>query len=257
MKDAPKTWRLMDGTRTEDRRLDRLVAFDERSRQFPVRALVGKKQPRSRTWRLDIRLDQGNEGACVGFGITHELAATPAPVPGMTDTYAREKIYWEAQKIDGQPGGAYPGAVPFYEGTSVLAGLKTAQKIGWMDSYRWAFGIDDLILGVGYNGPAVLGIPWYEGMRTPGSNGVIRATGKFAGGHCILARGVDILKGFFRLSNSWGRTWGIDGECFVSFSDMDRLLHDDGEAAFFDSRHVSPKTKCPKTGRKESTWTPQ
>jgi hypothetical protein len=243
-----KEIRLKDGTRTRDPRLDRLIEFDEASRQFPIRALVARKRPRSMTWKLDIRLDQGKEGACVGFGITHELAAAPSPVPGLTAQYAREKIYWEAQKIDGQPGGAYPGAVPVYEGTSVLAGLKTAQKLGWMDSYRWAFGIDDLILGVGHNGPAVLGIPWYQGMMTPDSKGVIRPTGKLSGGHCILTRGVDVLHERFRLPNSWGRPWGIDGECFISFSDMDRLLHDDGEAAFFVGRHVKPGTKNQEQG---------
>lgn len=233
--------KLRDGSFTTDPRLDRTVQFDEASREFPIRNLILAKRPRSMTWKLDIRLDQGKEGACVGFGISHELAATPSPVPDLNAQYAREQIYWEAQKIDGQPGGAYPGAVPFYEGTSVLAGLKTAQSLGWMDSYRWAFGIDDLILGVGYNGPAVLGIRWYQGMSTPDSNGLSRPTGRIAGGHCILARGVDLLNERFRLPNSWGRSWGVDGECFITFKDMDRLLHEDGEAAFFIGRHMAVK----------------
>jgi hypothetical protein len=234
--------KLRDGTITRDARLDRIVQFDEASREFPIRALVEKKRPRSHTWRLNIRLDQGTEGACVGFGITHELAAMPAEVFGLTADYARTMIYWEAQKIDGMPGGAYPGAKPRYEGTSVLAGLKVAQKLGWMESYRWAFGIDDLILGVGHNGPAVLGIPWYEGMSRPDSNGVVKPIGKCVGGHCIMVREVNLLKEEFRLPNSWGRRWGIDGECFISFQDIARLLHEDGEAVFFVGRHKTPKT---------------
>jgi hypothetical protein len=229
---------LRDRSKTADPRLDRLVQFDEKSRKFPIRTLVRKQKPRSQTWRLNIRLDQGKEGACVGFGITHEIAARPAEVFGLSNEYARKGIYWEAQKIDGMPGGSYPGADPFYEGTSVLAGLKVAQKLGWADGYRWAFGLDDLILGVGHNGPAVLGLQWYEGMMNPDKAGVIHPTGKVVGGHCILCRGVYIAEKRFRLSNSWGRTWGQDGECFISFADMDRLLHEDGEAAFFVGRHA-------------------
>lgn len=244
--------KLRNGDFSGDPRLDRIVQFDEASRRFPIRALVGKKRPRSYTWKLGLRLDQGNEGACVGFGIAHELAAAPAPVLGLTNDYARQKIYWEAQKTDGMPGGAYPGAVPFYEGTSVLAGVKVAQKLGWMESYRWAFGIDDLILGVGYNGPAVLGLQWFHGMRTPDSDGFIHPTGPLVGGHCILTRGVDLLNERFRLPNSWGRPWGIDGECFLSFKDMDWLLHRDGEALFFVGRHVTARSVNTNIERKEA-----
>lgn len=233
--------KLRNKTVTRDIRLDRIVQFDEASRQFPIRALVAKARPRSRTWALALRLDQGREGACVGFGITHELAAAPAPALGLTAEYAQQRIYWEAQKIDGIPGGAYPGAKPFSEGTSVLAGIKVALRLDWMQSYRWAFGIDDLILGVGHNGPSVLGINWYQGMMTPDKAGVIRPTGRISGGHCILVRGVDVKGERFRLTNSWGRTWGIDGECFISFKDMARILREDGEAAFFVGRHTSPQ----------------
>jgi hypothetical protein len=61
-------------------------------------------------------LDQGKEGACVGFAWSHELAAYPVRVE-VDDEFARSKIYAEAQKIDEWPGEAY-------HGTSVLAGAK-------------------------------------------------------------------------------------------------------------------------------------
>jgi hypothetical protein len=150
---------LKNNTITKDKRLDRVIQFDERSRNFPIRQLVADKAPRSYTWRCQEWLDQGTDGACVGFGIGHEIISRPAEVLARIGRrYAKEKIYWEAQKIDEWKGGSYPGASPFYEGTSVLAGLKVAQKAGWADGYRWSFSLDDLILGVGYNGPAVLGL---------------------------------------------------------------------------------------------------
>ena len=78
--------KLKDGTEVEDRRLDRLESFDDRSRNFPImaaRELEGRR-PRNYTWRMTGPvLNQGNEGACVGFGISHELAARPAEVKGL------------------------------------------------------------------------------------------------------------------------------------------------------------------------------
>jgi hypothetical protein len=35
------TYRLKANHNTRDRRLDRIPQFDERSRQFPIRALIG------------------------------------------------------------------------------------------------------------------------------------------------------------------------------------------------------------------------
>lgn len=229
---------LKDGSETKDVRNDRIIQFDERSRNFPVRGIVTIRKRRSYTWRCHTYLDQGAEGACVGFGISHELAARPSEVKRLTNKFAREKIYWEAQKRDRWPGGSYPGANPVYEGTSVLAGVKVAQKKGYFDSYYWAFSFDDLALGVGYRGPAVLGLSWMEGMYDTDENGFIHATGDPVGGHCILCRAINVKKKYFLLRNSWGRNWGINGDCKISFADMKKLLADNGEAVFFRKRHT-------------------
>ena len=92
--------KLRDGSQSGDIRLDRIIFFDERSRAYPIRRMVAVKKPRSYTWRCKTYLDQGSEGACVGFGIAHELAARPSEVKGLTKKFAREAIYWEEQKID-------------------------------------------------------------------------------------------------------------------------------------------------------------
>ena len=228
---------LRDGSIVEDVRLDRIAMFDERSRSFPIRTMLKASRPRSYTWRCLNWLDQGREGACVGFGIGHELIARPAEAKTVDYSYARQQIYWEAQRIDPWAGGAYPGASPFYEGTSVLAGVKVARRLGWFESYRWAFGLEDLMMGVGYNGPAVLGLAWFEGMFWPDSDGYIHPTGRCVGGHCILCRAVNVKARRFTLRNSWGKGWGMDGDCYVTFEEMDTLLRQRGEAVFFLKRH--------------------
>ena len=215
-----------------DPRLDRLVEFDERSRQYPVRALLGdaqlEKPPRSYTWRVPVVLNQGREGACVGFSWSHELAARPYPVEGITDDTAFY-VYREAQKIDEWPG-------EDYSGTSVLAGAKVVTTQGYIKEYRWAFGIDDLVRAVAFKGPAVLGINWYTGMMRPTSDGQLKPTGQVEGGHAILAPRVTGPRYYIRsmrnrvyLYNSWGNNEGWPW-AWMTREDMERLLHEQGEA---------------------------
>lgn len=230
---------LKGGFTTGDRRLDRIPLFDHRSRQYPVSTIIRRATPqRSYTWSLGLTLDQGAEGACVGFGWAHELAARPAPATGITNTFARERLYWEIQKRDPWDGGAYPGAEPFYEGTAVLTGAQYIQSLGGMDEYRWAFSLQDLVGGIGYAGPAVLGLNWYEGMLEPDSSGYIHPTGELVGGHCILARGVNIRSRSVLLHNSWGAGWGSNGTCRITFLELERLLHEQGEACIPVRRHI-------------------
>lgn len=217
---------LKDNTPTLDARLDRVVQFDERSRAFPVRTVA--KAPRSYTWGCKQYLDQGREGACVGFSFAHELAARPK-VKTVSESLARE-IYREAQQLDQWPGHDY-------EGTSVIAGAKALKARGYIREYRWAFGLSDLISAVGSVGPAVIGVNWYEGMFQPDRNGFIKPTGSLIGGHAILVNSVSLKLKRFKLHNSWGADWGINGGCYLSFDDMNRLLNEDGEACIIVGRN--------------------
>lgn len=228
--------KLANGSATEDPRLDRLELFDDESRKFPITFNLKSKKPRSYTWRCTEWYDQGVEGACVAFALGHELNARPAEIKNIPRKWLIENVYWDAQKIDPWEGGAYPNANPFYEGTSVLAGVKTLYKRRLFKEYRWAFGLEDLILGLGYNGPAVLGVHWYNGMFNTNEKGFISPTGNFSGGHAILARAVNVKEQTITLRNSWGKSWGVDGDCYITFDDMNKLLKDNGEAVFLRKR---------------------
>lgn len=224
--------KLKDGNEVQDARLDRLEEFDERSRNFPIRSMVESKPLRSYTWRCNDFFNQGRQGACVGYSIGHELAARPAEVTGITDKWLVEKIYWEAQRNDPWEGGVYPGATPNYEGTSVLSGVKAAHQKKLFESYRWAFSLEDVLLGVGYNGPAVIGVPWYSGMYNTDSDGYVSPTGTPIGGHAVLVRSVNVKKKHVIIRNSWGRSWGVNGDCYMTFDDLGTLLDQRGEAVF-------------------------
>lgn len=101
--------------------------------------------------------NQGEEGACVAH------ACCRAKTLLERARFLPRPLYFEAQLIDPWPGGAYPGAAPFYEGTAVRSGLdvmrakglKTAKK-DWtlafgIAAYRWTQSVQDIA--------AVLGLP--------------------------------------------------------------------------------------------------
>lgn len=211
---------------SDNRAFDWRPRFDERSRGYSVRALVGEPVPvPSREWPIPVWLDQGQEGACVGFGHTHRASAAGFDV----DTEAARVLYWRAQELDEWDG-------QNYEGTSVLGGCKAAQEAGWIHEYRWAFGEPELALGIFEIGPAVIGVNWYTDMHNPDADGIIRPTGNLSGGHCVCVRGrlTDVQFSFglatvYVIRNSWGRGWGRDGECYILDSDMAALIGQDGE----------------------------
>lgn len=247
-------YELKNGTFTTDKRLDRVYELDWRSLDYLVGSQLIQEEvpihkPRSYTWRVDKHLDQGQEGACVGFAFSHELAARPQVVKGLTNDVARLH-YLEAQKIDPWPGGAYEGAYPHYEGTSVLAGAQIGMQRGFYQAFYWAINIQELAIGLAYDGPAILGLNWHRGMFYPDSNGFIHPVGNIEGGHAILAykikivykpntwwrartwQDVDFDQSYAVLWNSWGPDWGKNGTAKISLTDLGYLLDNQGDACF-------------------------
>lgn len=243
--DEPKV--LKNGALTLDPRLDFIPYKDERSRAFPIAPVLkadGAKVPRAYSWAY-VQLDQGREGACTGFGTVMEAAARPVPVFGDPVRYALDvpvitakarEIYFRAQQTDQWPGGAYPGASPFYEGSSGLAAVKAAAERGWYAEYRWALGpgaeaaAQDVILALGYRGPVMLGTNWYEDMyeAVPGEQGesFLDVSGRAVGGHWYL-----LTRYSKKLDAVWTpNSWGGAGQGWIRRSDLVRLLHEDGEA---------------------------
>jgi hypothetical protein len=214
---------LKAGRTTGDRRLDRIPQFDPRSRNFPIRALIGDVTLKPKRWTCLPRLDQGRQGACVGFGWSAELAADPVRVKVSDGTALA--LYHRAQQLDEWPGEAY-------EGTSVLAGAKAVQEQGHLVEYRWAFGVDDVLAAISAHGPVVIGVDWMRGMMDTDARGYIVPTGDVVGRHCTLLRGLIRERGQWVCvgRQSWGRDWGIGGDFKLAADDLGVLLKNAGEA---------------------------
>lgn len=205
-----------------ERKLDRLPSKDARNFRFLSTHRMSALPMIVKDWNVAKVLDQGQEGACVGFGWAHEAIASPFPIGWVTDADARA-FYEAARKVDEWEG-------EDYEGTSVLAGAKVAQSAGLIAGYKWTYNWMELALAVGYDGPAVIGVDWYSDMWDVDSSGFIHVSGDPVGGHCTLISGVDPTRGTFTIHNSWGESWGRGGKALISFDDMHKLLDTNGEA---------------------------
>ena len=225
----------MTVTEERDPRLDWRARFDERSRSYASRDVIDFSKPlKKRVWQPGPVLDQGREGACVGFGWSGELAASPIRVKRIDDAFALD-IYRGAQRRDQWPG-------EDYEGTSVIAGAQECKARGYIGEYRWAFNADDLKYAVAQLGCAVIGVNWYYGMYSTTKTGMVNVTGRYVGGHCLYIYGYnpaariageDWHKRFevFMWQNSWGPNYGLNGRGYLRVEDAQRLIFDEnGEA---------------------------
>jgi hypothetical protein len=206
--------------------------------------------PARKSWPINkTALNQGDTGTCVGHAWRNFLRCAPIQTkkaePSPFDIYraAVLKDTWtdnddEANLPDGD------GGLDF--GTSVRAGAEALTDLGLLKSYVWSFALQPAVEWVLTNGPVVLGTNWYSSFR-PDKEGIVRisADARVAGGHAYLWRGVDTRRALALCSNSWGDDWGKSGEFLLPFRDLERLIHEDGEACSAVQQRLKAKAVLP------------
>jgi hypothetical protein len=214
------------------RKLDYVPRFDEQSRLFAVGELVSSTVRTYRYWYPPRQiLDQGMEGACVGFAWTNAVMTAPSLMRARKPNSQARGTYNFAKFIDEWEG-------EHYEGTSVLAGAKVLHSLGFISEYRWAFSIEQVLDALINIGPVVIGIPWYEGMYDTAGGGLVNVSGELVGGHAICLYGYHPRREFYQNGthevvywrNSWGGSYGINGTGYIKVTDLAALLADQAEA---------------------------
>ena len=205
--------------------LGRAYVPDERDKKYLIENKLSLKNTllTSKYWNADGWWgNQGNTPQCVGYSWSHWIEDGPVEHGGKAPIIHPTLIYSEAQKVDEWYG-------ENYDGTSVRGGAKYLKATNKISSYLWTYDVNVLTKTVLTTGPVVVGTNWYSSMFKPDRNGVIRAVGRIVGGHAYVINGVDTKTKLFRIKNSWGREWGKSGHAFISFTDMEKLIKQNGE----------------------------
>jgi hypothetical protein len=219
---------VLDENINQTYQLGRQYFPDERDNKYPINNLLSVAPVRITNKYWDANGwwgNQGNTPQCVGYAWAHWLEDGPVPQSGIGPIIPPKVIYENAQRVDEWAG-------ENYDGTSVRGGVKYLQSVGKVSSYYWGFNLTTLINSVLNLGPVVVGTNWYNGMFYPNRNGLIKISGRIAGGHAYVINGVNTVTKLFRIKNSWGQSWGQSGHAYISFTDMQRLIRERGEICF-------------------------
>jgi hypothetical protein len=186
------------------------------------------------------RYDQGQEGACVGFGWSWCMSILNRHF------YAARKLYLEAQFID-------PWSdTPPEEGTSVDAGATVLLNQGhWrfargvtfasavmhgIKDFRRANSVDDIRKAIYANVPVVGGFNWYSNFDSPqwidigkGPNRwwVGRGNlGNIRGGHCVCFIGARDDIEAVKFPNNWGINYPVS---WMPYETLEQMIREGGD----------------------------
>lgn len=210
-------------TRKLTRKPRRYDSRDFRLSEFITPAMRARAaQITQMDWKVDHILDQGDTGHCVGFAWAGFGISVPVADDWKNDM--GDTIYYEAKVIDGEPGQE--------DGSDTLSGVKAFMHFAKLQNsaYAWASSIDDIVTWVLTTGPVITGTNWYNNMFNPNASGLVKVGGGIAGGHEWMISGVDTVKKQFHCTNSWGDSFGVGGQFYISFKDYARLLAEQGDA---------------------------
>jgi hypothetical protein len=212
------------------RTLDQITRHDPQSLRFLVGDRLTPVPVRSRFWLPGRQLDQQQEGACVPHAVVGDALASPVRVRFPSDPQALAFTAYDwCRKNDEFPG-------EDYDGTSVNTGMKWYRAQGLVESWWWCKTPEELIQALIQLGPAVIGIPWREGMYETRPDGLVEVSGRVVGGHALLVNGYSPKYGklgeVLRWKNSWGPGYGRNGHGYIRLDAFEQLaFRGEGEVA--------------------------
>lgn len=205
---------------------------DAQDADHPVRPLLELGAPPfDKAWDfVNARINQGQTNKCVGASTGQELGASPVKIP-ISHPHTMDNIYALAQKLDEIPG-------ENYEGSTLTGGMKAAREFGYIDGWKHAENVDELVLALCQLGPVLLAGPWLSGMFQPDATGRLRVSGTSGTiGHMYTLGELRWAAGDVVIEQTWGPSWsrlpGVDGgwRAVISIQDVAQLLRMGTQAA--------------------------
>lgn len=208
---------------TPGKRLGRHIVHDPRSRDYPadpapaIISVVHKA--------VGLPLNQGDVGSCTANALCGALNSAPDFTGGTPRNEQNALHLYELEtKLEGKP---YPPNDP---GGSGLEVCKAAKELGWISSYRHAFGVENALLALVLR-PVITGINWYTSFDTPAADGLVEIAhgATVRGGHEVVADQIDAPNKRVWFWNSWGTGFGVGGRFCMSFDTWKHLLEQTGD----------------------------
>ena len=264
------------GSVPDDGKLGRFIPDDfEHYDKYPAKLALPEKAIAVVEKRLILpswhwEHNQGEEGSCVPHGIGMERAVTNIAQnrAGKKQPFTRRYDpleNWDWSKAHDEWKETNPGDD---NGTSVRAGYEYQRVVGprkigsrgitvgpngrpkltatpgpnelgeGVQTYRWASTVDEMRAAIDAGLPVVIGVNWYSNFDDPvlskGDHWIgLGDLGQVRGGHCVCVYGASDKLQAFRVKNSWGRAYPL---VWLTYSAMQRLLHEQGEAALVTDR---------------------
>jgi hypothetical protein len=232
-----------------DHALGRRYAPDVRDRRYSMSLVLEPLRetffPRglaegTRHYKPGKILNQGDTGTCVAHGWTSKMHAAPIMQSLPLTPY---DLYRQFVQADEWNDNDFETTAPddmLQSGTSVRAGAKVLQTMGYLQNYLWAEDVEDVRAWhlAGFGG-TVMGVNWSTDMLDTDTDGFVNYTGTVEGGHCVTTTGwSDTVKKAgrrvhaVRAQQSWPLPWGHKGtgRFWISEDDLGKLLADQGEA---------------------------
>jgi len=201
--------------------------------------------------RVPVILDQGEEGACTGFGLAAVVnyllhnrkdrhPPKTGPVRRPEEGASPRMLYEMARRYDEWDG-------ENYEGSSIRGAMKGWSRHGVCTWQDWPYiaseagrltpqrqhaalerplgayyrvrhlHLNQMQAALAETGILYASAQVHEGWQAVGEDGVIRYSNSLIGGHAFAIVGYD--RSGFWIQNSWGPGWGNGGFCYLGYDD--------------------------------------
>ena len=166
-------------------------------------------------------LDQGRTPQCVAFSTAQLKAYQDRKDQGKFFTFNTSRFF---RNINGGPNGAY-----------IRSALKELLDVGypekiWGNANKhkiksfYAINTSNIVSmknTIVSFGPILVGTQWFRTWYKPDGNGVLPPPVGLEGGHAVYFYGWNADGWYCR--NSWGRDWGVGGNCVIPFAYTSKL----------------------------------
>ena len=190
--------------------------------------------------------DQGNEGSCVGFGVgyaAHSITRfinNPVHQSNWSGALRSAAYVYNQIKRGNCAAGSMPddamnllynkgecanSQMPYVSGGCYTN--PTSQQHYWASQRKisgWnnvsATNVEHIKYYLSQNYPVPACFDYNQSFSDIQNNGFVwsQVYGQRTGGHCVCIVGYDDAKQSFKVANSWGSSWGVNGYFYVTYS---------------------------------------